>query len=143
MLRGMRYRRSGIFRTLAAFALMAMVVRALVPAGFMVAPAGRGDFIGLTLCSDQGAVAAFINLETGAVVDGDKPPGPSAPDGSSGHDAPCMFASVALLATPEVATAPFVELRPFEVASILVVRAAPGRGLAAPPPWSTGPPLTV
>lgn len=143
MLRGVRHRRSGIFQAFAAFALLAMVVRTLVPAGFMVAPADHGGFISLTLCSDQGATAAFIDLETGAIVHGDVAPDPSSPGKSSNDGGPCTFAGVATLAAPEVAPSVGVALGPFEVASVAIVRVAPGRGLAAPPPWSTGPPLTV
>ena len=56
-------------------ALLAMVVRALIPAGYMFSPARHGDLLAITLCSGHGAVEADIDLTTGAVVDGKTAPG--------------------------------------------------------------------
>lgn len=144
MLRGLRHHRTGFAQALTAFALLAMVVRALVPAGYMFAPTQDHRFITVTLCSGHGPSELIMDLTTGAVVDPgstnqDDAPSKQAPNA----DAPCVFAVAAALSAPEQpASLPVV----FRVASAELPRAievAPGRGLAAPPPWSTGPPLTV
>jgi hypothetical protein len=139
----MRHQKSGFARMLAAVALLAMVVRALVPAGYMFAPDRGGDVLTVTLCSGHGAVAAVIDLQTGAVVDADAAPDDQSPGKSSNANAPCVFASVATLAAPEAPVTVTVALQMAPAETIASVRAAPGRGLAAPPPWSTGPPLTA
>lgn len=144
MLRGLRHHRTGFARTLAAFALLAMVVRALVPAGYMFAPTQDHRFITVTLCSGHGPAEAVIDLTTGAIVDPGSTNQSDEPSKKSPNaDAPCVFAVAAALSAPEQpASLPVV----FRLASADLPRAievAPGRGLAAPPPWSTGPPLTV
>lgn len=143
MQREVRRRRSGFVQGFAALALMAMVARALLPAGFMLAPAGHGGFIGLTLCSGQGAATAYIDLRTGAIVDGDKAPAPSSPAKSGSDGTPCLFASVVMLAAPEASPKMIVAARPSQTMAAAIVRSTPGHGLAAPPPWATGPPLAA
>ncbi len=143
-MRGLRHHRTGFAQALAAFALLAMVVRALVPAGYMFTPSQDQRFITVTLCSGHGPAELVMDLTTGVVVDPGSTNQNDAPSKSApGADAPCVFAVAAALSAPEQpASLPFV----FRLASAALPRAiavAPGRGLAAPPPWSTGPPLTV
>lgn len=143
MLRGLRRHRPGFAQALAAFALLTMVVRALVPAGYMFAPAQDGRFITVTLCSGHGVAEAIIDLSTGQVIDAGDAPTNNPVENAPGADAPCVFATVAALAAPAQALAlPLA----FSVAAVdhpHSVVVAPGRGLAAPPPWSTGPPYTL
>ena len=143
MLRGLRHQRTGFAQALAAFALLAITVRALVPAGYMFTPAQDGRFITVTLCSAHGATEAVIDLNTGAVVDPDSTTQDDPPANAPSADAPCVFAASASLVAPEqLASLPVA----FSVASVELPRTievAPGRGLAAPPPWSTGPPITA
>jgi hypothetical protein len=144
MLRGLRHHRTGFAQALTAFALMAMVVRALVPAGYMFAPTQDHRFITVTLCSGHGPTELVMDLTTGAVVDPGSTNQNDAPSKNApSADAPCVFAVAAALSAPEQpASLPVV----FRLASADLPRASaitPGRGLAAPPPWSTGPPLTV
>jgi hypothetical protein len=127
---------------LAAFALLAFSVRALVPAGMMLAaePASAA-LISIKLCTSQGEVDAKIDKVTGRIVHGDEDRTPAEP---GGDHAPCAFAAApAALALPTVAS---LIRRPPPVANTAwtsTVDIAPGRGLAAPPPWATGPPTLV
>ena len=78
----------------AALALLAMIVRAIVPAGYMLAPARQGELLAITLCSSHGPVKALIDLKTGALVEHQK----KTPEKSGASDAPCVFAAVPALA---------------------------------------------
>lgn len=142
-MRGLRHNRSGFAQTLAAFALLAMVVRALVPAGYMFAPVHDGRFIAITLCSGHGPAEGLIDLTTGAVVEAGAAHKNKAPTNPQGGDAPCVFAAAAALSTPEASPALNVAFRAAPVELAVRAFVSPGRGLAAPPPWATGPPLTA
>ena len=144
MLRGLRHHRSGFAQALTALALLAMAVRALVPAGYMFAPTQDHRFIAVTLCSGHGLAEVVMDLTTGAVVDLGSTNRDDAPSEKSPNaDAPCVFAVAAALSAPEQpASLPVVfRLPSFELS--LTSAVAPGRGLAAPPPWSTGPPILL
>ena len=143
MPRGLSHQKFGYSRMFAAIALLAMVVRAFVPAGYMFAPDRSGDILTVTLCSGHGAVEALIDLRTGAIVDRGAAPDDPTPTNAPGADAPCVFASVANLAAPEAPATVAVRVRTAPVEVIAFAHVTPGRGLAAPPPWSTGPPLTA
>jgi hypothetical protein len=123
----------------AALALLAMIVRAMVPAGFMLAPAQHGELLAVTLCSGHGAVEALIDLKTGALVEKKG----EAPQKSTASDAPCVFAVTATLVAPEPSFSLNVSFASVAAAPVRTVDVAPGRGLAAPPPWATGPPITA
>jgi hypothetical protein len=123
-----------------AIALLALLVRAFVPAGFMLAEAdtGSGRYLTLELCDSHGGVPKVVDLETGKIMD--------APVKGQGSDEqpPCVFcASVVTMASPE----PIVELIKFVaehgVDFVEIRDLRPGRGIAAPPPPSTGPPSRV
>jgi hypothetical protein len=125
---------------LGAIALMAMLVRALVPAGYMLAQAdtGQGRFLIVEMC--EGHAAKVIDLDTGKQVDPSKLPGKAKGDGKG---APCVFAATASFATPVAIAEPvrFIASHDAEFGAAPKVR--PGRGIAAPPPPSTGPPSTI
>ncbi|MES1202689.1 MAG: hypothetical protein ABUS57_14730 [Pseudomonadota bacterium] len=123
----------------AALALLAMIVRAIVPAGYMLAPARQGELLAITLCSGHGPVEALIDLNTGALVEHQK----KAPEKSAASDAPCVFAAVPALAAPEAPFTLAVSFIATRAAPSSLADIAPGRGLAAPPPWATGPPATA
>lgn len=114
-----------------ALVALALLLRVIVPAGFMPA-AGQG--FAITLCTGMGAVAAWVDGE-GHVHKG-KP--------ASGKDVhqPCAFAGAGLAAhLPDMAgdVAVAMSARPARLPGLLLAVAI-GRGLAAPPPPSTGPP---
>lgn len=129
------YLRTGWGRMLTVLAFMAVAIRAIVPAGYMLG-ADDGRYVSVMLCSSTGWVEALVHRDTGAVVDPDERPAPQ----QTSHDTPCAFATAAPLAAPEsapqIATA---HVATIETQSFLR-DARPGLGLAAPPPWSTGPP---
>lgn len=120
---------------LTVLAFLAVAVRAIVPAGYMLG-SDDGRFVSVMLCGSTGWVEALVDRDTGAILDPEEQPAPK-----QTHDnAPCVFAMAAPLAAPEsaphVATAHHTQI----VAEAFLRDARPGLGLAAPPPWSTGPP---
>jgi hypothetical protein len=125
---------------LGAIALMAMLVRAVVPAGYMLAEAdtAQGRFLTVQMC--EGHAAKVIDLDTGGEVDPSKLPGKAKGDGKG---APCVFASTASATTPvaEAESVEFIATQDVDFGVSPNVR--PGRGIAAPPPPSTGPPTTI
>jgi hypothetical protein len=133
VLRGSHLR--GLARTLAALALLAMGVRALVPTGYMLAPAPAGQLVRVTLCTAHGPATAFIDLKTGSTKGAEDAPASD----DTRNAAPCVFAATAHLAPPGAAPAILTpETRAEPAPSASRTRGAPG--LLAPPPWATGPP---
>ena len=128
---------------LGAIALLAMLVRAIVPAGYMLAQAetGQGRFLTVEMC--EGHAASVIDLDTGKQVDASKFPGKGSGKPDDKSHAPCVFASTASVATPVAIAEPieFTATQKVEFGVDHTVR--PGRGIAAPPPPSTGPPSAV
>lgn len=112
-------------------ALFALTFKALLPPGFMLTP-DHGRAI-VALCTIDGAMTMA-------------PPG-GAPADKGDHDergaSPCVFATVGAIDVPAPAPTPRASLI---VASAFEWPSAPtrvGQGLAAPPPWPTGPPLSI
>ncbi|GAM96787.1 hypothetical protein U91I_00408 [alpha proteobacterium U9-1i] len=139
MLGGVSYR-TGWGRSLAVIAFLAMAIRAIVPAGYMLSAADDGRYVTVTLCSEHGTVEALIDRQTGAVLDPDERPAPTQTPNQANDDAPCVFAFAAPLAAAE-APSLFVTRHTASVETQSFLRdARPGLGLAAPPPFSTGPP---
>lgn len=129
MLRLIRHRRHWTSHLLLICALAAVVMRAVVPVGYMATRAG--DLISVTLCGS--GQAAVLDL------------GDHGPDGKApGGDGVCVFAASTATAPPLVAAS---------IAAPIVVLDAPldtfpravriGLGLAAPPPQSHAPPVLV
>lgn len=115
-------RRAALFAALAA-----MILRALLPAGFMLEP-GSGKIV---ICTGKGP------LERPADDHAKKPL--STPDG------PCLFAGHANAAPlPAPALIAFVAF-PIRIETHLgrSETIAPGRGLAAPPPLAHAPPTLI
>lgn len=120
-------------RITALLMALAMLARLLVPAGFMPM-AGAGGAPTLVMCTGTGPMAmpAMARADT------------RRHDPATGHDAEhaCPFATMA--AAVDFARLP---LPPLRFAAIVVGmppavhHATSGRGLAAPPPPKTGPPL--
>jgi len=129
-------------RRLGAIALLAMLVRAIIPAGYMLAEAdtGSGRYLRVEMCDGHHKPAQIIDLDTGKVLDpSDLPKNAKSNTDSS----PCVFAGVAAMAPPAVVTEP-VEFRVSHQINFAFVRdLRPGRGIAAPPPPSTGPPSLI
>lgn len=114
----------------------ALVLRLLVPAGWM--PQTNAAGIALAWCDDSDISGGEAPAEARALLAKavEKP----APEHKPAPDQPCAFAAAAQpLAAVDFAPlppAPAIHAEPLRPALVAV----PGRGLAAPPPRSTGPP---
>jgi hypothetical protein len=108
---------------LIVLAFAALLLQAMIPAGYMV---GSGQSPALVICTGHGPLASQ-----------DHPGG--AP--TSNHDGACVFAGHGVAVTPPVAARipARVALTQTPIV-VLTVAQSPGRGLAAPPPPSRGPP---
>lgn len=124
----------------------ALAVRVLIPAGFMIGETASGA-PALILCPGQNDAPAMPGMRHDMAH--------MMPDGStmSGHDAgkqshdpgtdrPCAFAAVGLAVdTPISAPLPAPAPPPAFIGLRTHAPSDPGRGLAAPPPPATGPPV--
>jgi len=123
-------------RRLAAWLFaFALLVRVIVPQGYMLAPADDG-LIRISVCTGYGAVEMGMDQEGRLVAIGD------APDHGKDKAKPdCPFAAALSPVLPNGSIPQFVGPR-LSAAKLLppATQVAPGRGLAAPPPPSTGPP---
>ena len=134
--------RSRLMSLLCALALVAMVVRGLIPSGYMIAADQKsGQYVNIVICHGDGAgySPAVLDLKTGKYVD----PGKQGGKTDAGKDNTCPYAVTAHFALLEFGADPSKPVQtdiPFRLAIAAIV---PGRGLAAPPPPARGPPLTI
>ena len=128
-------------RQLGAFALLALLVRALVPAGYMVAEAGTvdGRYLVVQMCDGHGSAAQVIDLDTGKVIDKSKSPDST----DSSNKSPCVFAMASAVSLPPLAVEPVLVRHAIAAEPAGVSEVRPGRGIAAPPPPATGPPSLI
>ena len=128
-------------RQLGAIALLALLVRAIVPGGYMLASAETpgGRYLIVQLCDGHAGPAKAINLDTGEQIDA-ADISKDGPEDSQPGQPPCVFAGTASVVLPAITSEPagIVIQRNAAVTTSHSVR--PGRGIAAPPPPSTGPP---
>lgn len=143
MLRGRRQSWPALAGLVTALALLAMMVRVAVPPGYMFAPTRDGNFITVTFCTAHGASTSLMDLQTGEIVGSDRTPKKDAPEDGAQKDAPCVFAAAGTFSGPETAPTLAIFLYPVEAQESFAFAQTPGRGLAAPPPWSTGPPPAI
>lgn len=132
----------------AAIALFAIALRALVPAGYMIAPRAEDGAVVMALCSEHGTTQVRIDLRTGEVItaeSGDAAQGPAQGDDPAAKkwSAPCVFAAAAALAPPAFGPGVPARVNAPAIEASAVAHVAPGRGLAAPPPFSTAPPAQL
>jgi len=114
----------------------ALLLRMAVPAGWM--PQVAGSHVTLSWCADSGFSGASALAEAKAMLAGAL--GKPAADHKAA-DQPCAFA---MAAQPLAPADPVALSQPLSVAEPVCharLDPAPGRGLAAPPPLATGPPL--
>jgi hypothetical protein len=113
-------------------AALALLLRLLVPAGWM--PAAPGDPQPITRCAGMAASTLWIDAE--GRVHKEKP--------APAVDHPCLYSALgAAIALPGQALLPAMQLLGSGLSVPLATPAvAVGRGLAAPPPPPTGPPHT-
>lgn len=131
---------NGRFSRLAiTMAMLAVMIRVLIPAGFMVATGSEAGGSRIVICSPQGAVEVLIDSSGNRV----KPPAEDHGKSKVGEH-PCAFATVATATL----TSDLVIGAEAAVYSDLASASAspaqrPGLGLAAPPPPKTGPPILL
>ncbi|MDO6413720.1 hypothetical protein Q4F19_04930 [Sphingomonas sp. BIUV-7] len=121
--------------------LLALAMRLLVPTGFMWDTAANGG-AQLVPCSGMAPAPAAHAMHHMAMPG---QPHERGHDGGDTSNRECAFAGLAgALDLADPVVAPAAPLLVAAVLPILWARAAtPGRGLAAPPPPSRGPPATV
>jgi len=126
----------------ALLSVCAIAVRVLIPAGYMVAPTpGQDGVPAIVICTAQGAKA--VSVYGGSAVQNDQG-APKPADGKASPDHGCVFAG-AFTPLP-VPGLTLVRAEGFAVTSqidLTVAHQRPGLGLAAPPPFKTGPPAIV
>ncbi len=112
-------------------AVAALMLQGLAPAGFMVARQHQRATI--VICTGHGPARSLADLT-----------GPPAKTPHSRPDTTCAFAAHGVGAAPQLAA---LFASPFARTSPPLARPdfdlAPGRGLAAPPPPSQGPPTPI
>lgn len=130
-------------RRLGAIALLAMLVRAVVPAGYMLAEAetANGRYLTVDFCEGNNATKRVLDLETRKLIDPSEVP--SSQHDSKAQHAPCVFATAAPAAPPLAAAEPVRFVVSQDVNFDVARDVRPGRGIAAPPPPSTGPPSSI
>jgi hypothetical protein len=130
--------RTGLWRhvcmTLAAFAVL---MKVLIPQGFMLSGADDAQPFQLVICTSQGPMV----IEDGKVAAFQDQKAPAAP----AHDQSCGFAGHGLGAPPPsplvVAMVEFAIYQPAHTG--LAPDIAPGRGLTGPPLPARGPPVLL
>jgi hypothetical protein len=121
-------------RLLIAIALIAIAVRGLIPMGWM--PTGERGFA-ITICA--GVDTHKVWLDSKGKLHKQDPSKKAAPDPE-----PCAFGAMAMAADLPAHSAPaFAAMRPAAVMLPPDYLTSVGRGLAAPPPPATGPPILI
>lgn len=139
-MRGMGFLSDGLRALAAALLVLAVAVRVVVPAGYMVAENSAG-YMQIELCTEHGVISRTMDLATGEYVEpgGDIP----ADDGQKAADG-CVFAAGTQIAAPVNDAPGLQQLRvireaglhhpvAFEIASRLDVAR----------PYPTGPPAIL
>ena len=126
---------------LAGLALMALLFRAMLPPGFMVvASEDPRALIAMTMCSG-------VMSELASEIAPDATSGASTANGQEGpasiESHPCAVSGLAVLALPEISADLGVAFAVETSRERFPDAPAPGRGLAAPPPPATGPPVLI
>ncbi len=127
---------------LGAIALLALFMRAILPAGYMLAEAdtGGGRYVTVQVCDAHASAPTLLNLDTGQqVLLADLPKKVNDDPTKS----PCVFAAPSVMIEPQAIAEPVEFLAQASVVFAAVADLRPGRGIAAPPPPSTGPPSLI
>ncbi len=117
-------------------ATLAIALKVMIPAGFMPSLDPRDGAVALVLCASDGVKVV------------DQPLGSHQTDehgGKAAHDAPCPFAAQGAATPPPAMVAVAQAQNVAYVAPLAPIARTviPGRGLAAPPPPPTGPPVAL
>ena len=127
---------------LGAIALVALLMRAMLPAGYMLAEADTagGRYVTLQICDGHASAPKLLNLDTGEEVLLDTLPKKIKDNGAK---TPCVFSAAPAIVEPLALVEPVEFLADTGVAFAPAKDIRPGRGIAAPPPPSTGPPSLI
>lgn len=123
-------------------ACMVMALRVFIPQGYMLAPGAVSGSVPIMLCTPQGA--RIVNIDAAGHVLDSPAETPNDSSGSPAADHPCAFSGsgVAFVAEAPMLVA-LAGLRWVHASVAVEPQTTPGRGLAAPPPPPTGPPLQI
>ena len=126
-------------KRLGAIALLAMLVRAIVPAGYMVAAANTSGerYLTITFCEAHTSAPRVLDLKSGRFVDPSQAP---AKQSKHTDHVPCVCATVMNMAPPVEGAEPAIYPVSYLAVGTVLPVVRPGEGIAAPPPPSTGPP---
>jgi hypothetical protein len=122
-------------------AVLALLVQAFVPSGYMVRSDVHGGGIAITLCTPNGSIGAIMAPDGQIIAKQDSQQSP--PEHDQADQPMCGFAAhnnAVLVAFAPPVSVPQAFLTPTNSASP-TAHVAPGLGLAAPPPPKTGPPI--
>ena len=139
--------RSKIAAVAATLAFVALALRILVPAGFMIAaPTSATNvqgYIPITLCTSVGKVTVLMG-DDGSITPQSTQDPTHGEDSKSPNHADCLFAgNIAATLPPQFVWLLYSERTLRRTNSIVTRDLVPGRGLAAPPPPSTAPPKLI
>ena len=125
-----------------ALTVMAMAMRVAIPGGYMVAaPEANRGLPQMVICTGQGAMAVAVDAEGHLVKTSLKPASKPAHQDKDRPDHPCAFSGTAAAAQTSSLALPLAQVRfSQDIPLPLASAQRPGLGLAAPPPWTTGPP---
>ena len=128
---------------LGALALFALFMRAILPAGYMLAEAdtGGGRYVTLKICDGHAQSApTLLNLDTGEQLSLDDLPKKTKDNGGT---TPCVFCAAPAVIEPLAIAQPVEFLADTGVVFSAALDIRPGRGIPAPPPPATGPPSLI
>jgi len=125
-----------------AVTVLAMAMRVMIPSGYMVArPDAARGLPQMVICTGQGAMAVAVDGEGHLVKASLKPASKPSHQDTDRPDHPCAFSATSAAAQSASLALPLALVRFSQsVPQPLASAQRPGLGLAAPPPWTTGPP---
>ena len=125
-----------------AVTVLAMAMRVVIPSGYMVARSDAAHGLPqMVICTSQGAMVVAVDAEGHLVKTSLKPASKPSHQDKDRPDHPCAFSATSAAAQSANLTLPLAPLSFSHSAPLPLASAQrPGLGLAAPPPWTTGPP---
>ena len=120
-------------------AVLALGLRLILPGGVMLAAPSVGGAPQMVICTGQGAMTVSLGKD-GKVL---KAPADKAPENPDRPDHPCAFAASLAISGPSLDAASLPIRFVGDLDLPLAATQRPGLGLAAPPPWTTGPPTIL
>ena len=125
-----------------AVTVLAMAMRVVIPSGYMVARSDAAHGLPqMVICTSQGAMVVAVDAEGHLVKTSLKPASKPSHQDKDRPDHPCAFSATSAAAQSASLALPLAPVRFSHSAPLPLASAQrPGLGLAAPPPWTTGPP---